>query len=75
MPSFGVYRGRLTDITDLAGAGRVKISIPQLGISSVAAPVAYNCSASWQMTIGATVIVAFENGDVQYPIVIGQIDS
>jgi uncharacterized protein involved in type VI secretion and phage assembly len=75
MPTFGVYRGRLTDISDLGGSGRVRVSVPQLGISAAAAPVAYNCSAAWGMQVGASVIVAFESGDLQRPIVLGQVDS
>jgi uncharacterized protein involved in type VI secretion and phage assembly len=31
--------------------------------------------ADWSLQIGAVVIVAFDNGDPQRPVVLGQVDS
>jgi hypothetical protein len=75
MPYFGVYRGRLTDVSELAGAGRVRVSVPAAGVTSAAAPVVYSCLAEWSLQIGAVVVVAFDNGDNSRPIVLGQVDS
>ena len=74
MPFWGVYRGRLTDVTELASAGRVRVSVPAVGVTSAAAPVVYSCMADWSLQVGAQVIVAFDNGDNSRPIVLGQFD-
>ena len=73
MPYFGVYRGKITDISDLANC-RVGITVPTVGVPSAIAPVAYSCNAGWLMMVGQTAIVAFENGDARFPIVLGVID-
>jgi type VI secretion system (T6SS) baseplate-like injector VgrG len=73
VPYFGVYRGTITDVSDLASS-RVRISVPTVGVSSATAPVVYSCNAGWLMTVGQTAIVAFENGDTNRPIVLGVVD-
>ena len=73
MSAFGIYRGMLTDVSRLGGTGRVKVTVPQLAITSAEAPVAYNCRADWDLSVGCTVIVAFENGDRSHPVVLGQV--
>ncbi len=74
MPAQGVYRGRVLDTSDLAARGRVRIMVPAVGAASVMAPVVYTCNCAWGIQVGATVIVAFEGGDVAMPVVLGQID-
>ena len=74
MPYFGVYRGRLTDVTELASAGRVRVSVPAVGVTGAVAPVVYSCTAAWALQVGGQVIVAFEGGDTQRPVVLGQVD-
>ena len=73
MAYFGVYRGILTDISNLNNS-RVTINVPAVGLSSATAPVVYSCNAGWLMNVGQTVIVAFELGDVARPIVLGVVD-
>ena len=75
MPFWGVYRGRLTDVTELASAGRVRVSVPAVGVTSAVAPVVYSCVADWSLQVNAVVVVAFDNGDNSRPIVLGQVDS
>jgi len=74
MPQFGIFRGTLTDVSDL-GIGRVRVSVPQLGISSATGPVVYSCSAPWSLQVGTSVIVAFEGGDTNRLVVLGTVDS
>lgn len=73
MQYFGVYRGRITDVSDLANS-RVGITVPTAFVSSAIAPVVYSCNAGWLITVGQTAIVAFENGDSSRPIVLGVCD-
>ena len=75
MPFWGVYRGRLTDVTELSNAGRVRVTVPAAGVTGAPASVVYSCMADWCLPVGAVVIVAFDNGDTSRPIVLGQVDS
>jgi hypothetical protein len=65
----------LTDTSQLIAASRVKLSLPQLAMNNVTAPCVYNCNAPWMMQVGQQVIVAFEAGSVDHPIVLGAIDG
>ena len=74
MPAQGVYRGKVLDTSQLAARGRVRIMVPAVGASSVNTPVCYTCNCAWGIQVGATVMVAFEGGDVAFPVVLGQVD-
>lgn len=75
MPYFGVYRGTVQDTAQLAGSGRVRVSVPAISSGGNWAPVAYSCSCAWGIQTGATVLVCFEGGDANRPVVLGQIDQ
>lgn len=63
--SGGVYRGIVTDDVDPTGDGRVQVRIPALG-DEAWAPV-----VGMPVTAGATVLVALEDGDPAFPVVLG----
>jgi hypothetical protein len=70
----GVYRGIVMDSTDPMVKGRVKVHVPAVaGMSVQWAPVCR--SGDGMIRVGATVVVAFEGGSPDKPIVIGQIDA
>jgi Type VI secretion system/phage-baseplate injector OB domain len=75
MAMFGVYRGQITDTNDPTGSGRVKVRVPQIGGVNAWAPVCYSCNGGWGITVGSAAIVAFEGGDLNRPVVLGQIDG
>jgi len=79
---FGVYVGRVIDIVDPGGLGRVRVSIPSLSEpghlsetwARLATLFAGNDRGSWFIPeADDEVVVAFEHGDLRYPIVVGSL--
>lgn len=73
----GVMRAEVTEVIDSLMCGRVRVSIPSLGIepwAPVCAPFAGKGYGLWCMPqVGDTVIIAFEHGDPELPVVLGSI--
>jgi uncharacterized protein involved in type VI secretion and phage assembly len=69
----GVVRGVISGGADPSGGGRVQVQLPALaGSGAVWAPVCRAFGASGgAATVGGAVWVAFENGDPDYPVVLG----
>lgn len=79
---FGVYVGRVIDIQDPEGLGRVRVAIPSLSelghISETWARLATlfagNDRGSWFVPdVKDEILVAFEAGDPRYPFVVGSL--
>ncbi len=75
---YGVVAGQVVDVDDAGGQGRVQVSLPWLGgeNKTLPAPVATLMAGSqrgsWFMPeVGDEVLVAFEQGDVNHPFIIG----
>ncbi len=71
----GVHVGTIINNIDPMSQGRAMVRIPAIaGAASTWAPVCRPFGASaGGSTIGAKVVVAFENGDPDYPIILGSI--
>jgi uncharacterized protein involved in type VI secretion and phage assembly len=72
----GVYRGVIVNAADPAGDGRVQVRIPALAMATtmwadVCTP--FGAPRNATPTIGGEVLVAFEGGSVDHPIVLGAI--
>jgi len=67
MAFYGLYRGVVLNNSDPRGAGRVNVSIEG---RQAWALVTLDSS---KMEIGATVIVGYEHGDPDYPVVLGRV--
>ena len=69
---YGVYRGIITSATDPLNQGRAQVTMPNLGTGSSWAPLCRDPGASrTPPPIGAACYVAFENGDPNYPVIVG----
>lgn len=75
---YGVVTGSVTAVDDASGMGRVKLNMPWLGgenempYAPVATLMAGPGRGSWFMPeVGDEVLVAFEQGDVNHPYIIG----
>ncbi len=72
MALYGVYRGVVLDSNDPSAAGRVRVDVMGIqGWAPVAVTGAPDSPAN--IFIGATVIVAFEQGEASRPVVLGRI--
>jgi uncharacterized protein involved in type VI secretion and phage assembly len=74
----GLVRGEVTENFDLTMQGRVQVKIPTIPDiepwASVCAPFAGDGYGLWCMPqVGDIVLIAFENGDIDWPIVVGSV--
>lgn len=76
MPSSygGIYRGRVVSSADPMGSRRVQINVPAiLGATASWALLCAPFGSSGTPSVGAPVWVMFENGDIDFPVVMGAI--
>jgi len=73
-----VWLGVVVDVDDPEGQGRVRVSFPFLGNDTpsawapIASAMAGNDYGTWFIPeVGDEAVVAFDRGDVSYPIVLG----
>ena len=73
----GVYRGMIVNTADPEGSGRVQVRVPSVLMATVWAPVctAFGAPPNAVPSIASTVLVAFEGGDAQHPVVLGEIQT
>jgi uncharacterized protein involved in type VI secretion and phage assembly len=74
VPLIGVYRGVVSSSSDPQNAGRVQVQVPSVGVTSTWALVCTQPGGvSTPYSVGSNVIVAFENGDSNRPVVLGRV--
>jgi Type VI secretion system/phage-baseplate injector OB domain len=67
MALFGVYRGTVVNNNDPQVSGRVQVNVEgrtNWALATISSPA---------LQIGASVIVAFEHGDANFPVILGQV--
>jgi uncharacterized protein involved in type VI secretion and phage assembly len=69
----GVYVGMVASTGDPLSAGRVQVQVPAAGIPTMWAPVCSSGAGRPVIPVGSRVVVAFEGGDADRPIVLGRI--
>lgn len=76
---FGLVRGIVVDVRDPEAAGRIKVKFPWLSRevetwARVSLPLGGNRTGLWALPeVNDEVVVGFEHGDVDRPIVIGSL--
>jgi uncharacterized protein involved in type VI secretion and phage assembly len=74
---FGAQIGIVANSMDPSGKGRVQVRVPAVAGDSGSWAVVcrpFGAVAAGGPQIGASVVVLFEGGDPDYPIVLGRID-
>jgi hypothetical protein len=75
---YGVYRGTAIDVADPTQSGRMKVRVPSLPQADlmnwalVVGPFG-NAWVGGRPAVGDEVLVAFEEGDINYPVVLGRL--
>ena len=70
----GVYRASVMSAMDPAGQGRVQIRVSSaFAGANLWAPACVAGNANGAYMVGDTVVVGFEGGDLDHPIVLGKL--
>jgi len=72
----GVYIGTVTNTADPDGQGRVQIQLPTMmmaGSQWALVCTAFGAPPNAAPSIGSSVVVAFEGGSLDHPIVLGAV--
>jgi uncharacterized protein involved in type VI secretion and phage assembly len=73
----GVYRAVIISTNDPGDGGRVQVRLPAMPAGGMWAEVCtpFGAPPNTMPAIGGTVIVAFEMGDINRPIVLGSVPN
>lgn len=74
----GVYVGVVSNAADPQGQGRVQVQLPSLmtgGGQWAAVCTAFGAPRNTGPSVGSKVLVAFENGDMNRPVVLGALQG